>query len=60
METQPRRWDTPEVRRACAQYRALLALQRGLPDSEKWRMGAEIREAKLRAYVEAEAAAATR
>ena len=49
---------TPEVRRAIAYYRALIAEQRALPQSEAWRMGSLIRHAQHRATVEIEAARA--
>lgn len=47
-------------RRAAAEYRELVRVQGSLPADRQWIMGATIRAAKARAYVEAEAAEAIR
>jgi hypothetical protein len=42
------------VKRAIAAYREAIARQAAMPESERWRMGAEIKMLKAKAYVEME------
>jgi hypothetical protein len=48
------KWKRRETREAIQQYQRLLEIQRGMPESEMWKMGGLLREAKMRAYVEIE------
>ncbi len=45
---------SPATKRACDEYKRLVALQSTLSEDQQWTIGSLIREAKAKVYVEME------